>query len=587
MSETDESHTTPATNTHMMNIGNQQGEVQNADSEVQFRNDYVSTPTRQSLIRERLRPKLSFKEIETFDGTTNVSDWVWKWRHISRLNAYTEDEQLDLLPLLLKGKALTVLRSLNRTQRQSPEEILNAIIRRFEPQNLKQAKKVALFAYKMGEQEDLEDFIESLLAKARDIQLPDSDVLSIFISNVTPELRSSLMMAQPLTLAEALNVARLKAATLLNCKEEKGTTDTRIHNILEKLEAANAKQNNNEVNRIATIEEAVGRMTSLVEEGCVNKNDRAEKINAVSDTDRLTSLERSIQKLTEIITEKMDGPTQRYPRNGNQYGQQRENWQRANRHNMNTNPNRNHAPLRDMRTTDGRPICQNCKQIGHTTMSCFKPANHNRTMYATRSNGRPLNPNTQFPNRNGSQDKRQEWRGNTGAINIIRELGCDSNMNINMDILAPLKREGVKMLIDTGATISLLNSTKFESFKDHILDEEPRLKTIVSVTGSTELVEGLVNLQIQPANDPETKLSFKFHLAKLNTEEAIIGRDLLSHFESTLNLGENTMSIKTTAGNKVLAIHKDEPKMNEDVQDTQDLPDLSEYIKDEKTSLKG
>ena len=66
MSETDESHTTPTTNTHMMNIGNQQGEVQNADSEVQFRNDYVSTPTRQSLIRERLRPKLSFKEIETF-----------------------------------------------------------------------------------------------------------------------------------------------------------------------------------------------------------------------------------------------------------------------------------------------------------------------------------------------------------------------------------------------------------------------------------------------------------------------------------------------------------------------------------------
>ena len=65
----------------------------------------------------------------------------------------------------------------------------------------------------MTENEELEVYIEQLLKKSREIQLPDTDVLSIFISSVTPSIHECLMMRQPNTLTEALSIALLKDAT--------------------------------------------------------------------------------------------------------------------------------------------------------------------------------------------------------------------------------------------------------------------------------------------------------------------------------------------------------------------------------------
>ena len=88
----------------------------------------------------------------------------------------------------------------------------------------------------MTENKPLEVYIEHLLKKAREIQLPDTDVLSIFISNVTPSIRECLMMRQPNTLTEALSIARLKNATEETCKKTQNTdVDKKLEEILQKV----------------------------------------------------------------------------------------------------------------------------------------------------------------------------------------------------------------------------------------------------------------------------------------------------------------------------------------------------------------
>lgn len=593
MSTTEEAVTTPTTAiyTPIPTTEQQGSSLLSEDQEVQFRRqheNYVSTPLR---LRRENKTKLHFKDIEPFDGTSNINEWIYKWQHVSRLNSYSENEQLDMFPLILRGKALTVLRSLNRTQRESPDEILHALVKRFEPQSLKQAKKVALFCHKMAKEEELEDFIETLLAKARDIELPDSDILSIFISNVTTRLRSCLMMAQPTTLAEALNVARLKAATLENCEDTKDQTNIKLQQILAKLEQAEKSPKKNEVNQLSSIEQAVERMTALVAGTCKSTDEEPGRVSAISEGDRLTAIEDSIKKLTEMMSDGLNDrqtPARRGMQNRNTNASQKDNWprdQERQTYKFNANRNNNQAE-RDMRTTDGRPICQHCRLVGHTKAACFRLNNSGRPMYATRTNRmQPNTTNQPFTNRNNTphQDGTR-WQRNQGTINIIKQLGCDKNMCLYMDITSPREHKEVKMLLDTGACVSLINTTLFPSLRNHILEEKPMLETIVSVTGSIEQVEGLVSLQIQPTNNPDINLTFKFHLAKLNSEQAIIGRDFLSKHKSTISLGENTVTIATPDGNKILALDKNAQKCSDDHQDEKaEVPDLTEYIKDERS----
>ena len=93
-----------------------------------------------------------------------------------------------------------------------------------------------------------------------------------------------------------------------------------------------------------------------------------------------------------------------------------------------------------------------------------------------------------------------------------------------------------------------------------------------------------MSLQIQATNDPNTKMSFKFHLARLNSEQAIIGRDFLSKFKSTINLGENTVTIATREGNKILTLNSimQAPSDDSTVAKPDELHDLTDYIKDEQ-----
>ena len=164
--------------------------------------------------------RLHIKDIAKFSGSDNtesVSEFLFRFNHISKLNGYSDDDKLNVLPLILTGPAQTVYRNLTPTQLQSPDEILNQLVKRFNPESLRICKKAELFSTKMGENENLEQFIENLLTKSKEINLNDSDVLSIFLNNVTNPIKAFIMTNQPAALSKALSMARLKSAADIRC----------------------------------------------------------------------------------------------------------------------------------------------------------------------------------------------------------------------------------------------------------------------------------------------------------------------------------------------------------------------------------
>ena len=97
----------------------------------------------------------------------------------------------------------------------------------------------------MKKGESLEDFIEKLLSKAREIQLSGEDVFSIFLTNVATPIRKSIIMKQPKSLSQALNMARLKYSTIEACKgSEDSTIDDKLDKILSNVRSAPAERGN-------------------------------------------------------------------------------------------------------------------------------------------------------------------------------------------------------------------------------------------------------------------------------------------------------------------------------------------------------
>ena len=81
MSTTEEAVTTPTTAiyTPIPTTEQQGSSLLSEDQEVQFRRqheNYVSTPLR---LRRENKTKLHFKDIEPFDGTSNINEWIYKW----------------------------------------------------------------------------------------------------------------------------------------------------------------------------------------------------------------------------------------------------------------------------------------------------------------------------------------------------------------------------------------------------------------------------------------------------------------------------------------------------------------------------
>ena len=175
----------------------------------------------------------------------------------------------------------------------------------------------------MKEKDTLEEFIEKLLTKAREIQLPDSDIMSIFISNVATQIRKSLIVKQPATLSKAFSQARLKYTTMETCKDSE---ELNIDEKLNKILTQTAKKEDNtstKVNAIAdseklqhTVEENTRQIMNILAKTDTSQpkqDDCSNKINAVTDKERLQHTVEENTRLIMKILAKTDTDDPKFP----------------------------------------------------------------------------------------------------------------------------------------------------------------------------------------------------------------------------------------------------------------------------------
>ena len=361
---------------------------------------------------DQYRPKstIPFRDIKKFSGAANtetIQDFLFRFEHTSQLNNYSELEQMNILPMLLEGPALSVYRNLSVSQLSSPSSILNALVQRFDPTALRQGKKMKVYSTYMTDDEDLETFIENLLENAKNCQLSENEIMGIFMTNVAPKIKEALIMNQPTTLSAALSVARLKAVAIDSCKNKTKPKDSKSEDI-------------------ADIKEKLDSLIKAKNEDSISNKVHALQTNSASSQDAIQRLEHDLnEKFTNLFEEFRNqafahknnnmnysqGRGYHNQRNNNGPSRYQDNPKRNNFFGNNDDnnrfpPNQRNSTTWDVRTTESQIAC--FASIG----------SNNRQQYPVQ---RTPNPNDEFQKPNNSGNSRNNSDSHEGWASFSNE----------------------------------------------------------------------------------------------------------------------------------------------------------------------
>ena len=399
--------------------------------------------------------------MKTFSGKVeeSVNDFFAFFDRYSKLSQVEESEKLLVLPLLLSGSALTHYESLGDTIKNDFQMTKKSLIERFSPDALKLHERALLNSKKMLPSEKLETFIDHLLTKSRDINLSETETMSIFLTNVIPNIREFCLLQKPKTLKEALDAARLKNAT--NPEEE--STDTKLTEITKSIALLTKTIENIQTSGNQTLN-AYSSPSNNWTPRQENSRDNPIHANHRLDETRLKNeIREEIMKEVKNIIPKPSG--------------------------------------REQRTTDGRPICFRCSKVGHTARMCrvrpntFAPRNQLNTnipRFPTTTNTFPVRRNVDTRpslNRNGQQTNRD------ATVNTFTIENDDKTVPISnaMFIKAKINSITVHILLDTGASISVIDEKFFQQLP---YTKNPAISSnfpnITSVCGSSTPIAGKV-----------------------------------------------------------------------------------------------
>ncbi len=131
-------------------------------------------------------------QLRQFHGLANedINDWLSRFETLAKFNNWSAAKRLSALSLSLGGSAKAWY------DLQPPETTndLNSLTKelraRFGTKTLEFLFGQELFARKQGVNEPLSVYTEDILRKSQRIDLPDNDVMNIFISGLSTEIKT-------------------------------------------------------------------------------------------------------------------------------------------------------------------------------------------------------------------------------------------------------------------------------------------------------------------------------------------------------------------------------------------------------------
>uniref|UniRef100_A0A8W8NMP2 CCHC-type domain-containing protein n=1 Tax=Magallana gigas TaxID=29159 RepID=A0A8W8NMP2_MAGGI len=176
----------------------------------------------------------------------------------------------------------------------------------------------------------------------------------------------------------------------------------------------------------------------------------------------------------------------------------------------------------------GKVKCYKCSEEGHIRRNCPKLKRERDS--STRRSEQPKEGNARRIRGKQRRKNRKSSKGNVGASNLCEEAGIFIDSEVN-----DLK---TKLLIDTGASLTLLSKRIYDKLPDKPVLEESR-QVITSASGSRLCQYGKADFVIKIGRSRET---VKLMVADISVD-GILGLDFLRACKGDINFEQSSLKL--------------------------------------------
>ena len=264
-----------------------------------------------------------------------------KLRRYAKYVEYGPEDVCALFPLLLSERALFWFEEQSERTKENWKPLHEAFLKRYGPSARSLIEETALLDRKQESTESVDKYTSDVMKRTALAGIRDPERWKTYVRGLQPKIRSYVIDKNPTSFEEAEVYAR-KGEQLHKMEDT---------SIIQQISALLPKQ----------------------------------KPATSGEDDRLTKVETTLADLTEricVLTTK--GSHESRPRT---------------REPQNSGPGQQYRPT--SRTTDGRPICEACKKVGHYTHACWTYGNNWTQQQQPQQFSRP-------PHNNGYQWNRQQ-----------------------------------------------------------------------------------------------------------------------------------------------------------------------------------
>ena len=297
-------------------------------------------------------------QLHSFNGLPNedINEWLSRFEALAKFHSWSNAKKLNALPLSLGGPAKAWFDTQCPETKADFTVLTDGLKTRFGSQSLEFLFRQELYARKQGPTEPLSLYTEDIIKKSQRLALSDKDLLNVFINGLRDDIKTHVILNQPDSFAEAENLARLREAVSKNSGVSSSLT---------------AVQSTLQEQRIKELEGHVSLLVSLAGQ---KKSGMQPPVSSF-DTKPIQTTSDSLQPATisaldvplnpssinALKTELIAAMHSEFQ--NNHFGKRQRQFQPS-------IGNRGGARGRNLRTTDGQPICNFCRRVGHVARYC-------------------------------------------------------------------------------------------------------------------------------------------------------------------------------------------------------------------------
>lgn len=323
----------------------------------------------------------SFFRPKTYSGFSHedVTDFIERFERYAKFYNWSNNKKLSAISLLFEGPALAWFYTVPEETRNNFANLLTALRQRFASPNEQFLQRQELNDRKQSKGESLSSYTEDIIRRCNRLELNDTNRMNSFISGLNDELKSHVILNRPKTFEEAESLARLKDAVnkSTRCAPDtklQGSTTLidQIHGLLndpkivgkEEKRPSHNDQHYERTQERQRISELEGQVQLLMT--AINRP-KESTIAPMSTTYRSGASATGIQDV-ESLKKEIIASVRDEMRKETQHDFRPQ--QPEPRPTYNTRYPRRESRGRNLRTTDGQPICNSCRKVGHVARYC-------------------------------------------------------------------------------------------------------------------------------------------------------------------------------------------------------------------------